>query len=152
MDIMNLTVGQIVGGSIGILAVISFFIEITPIKINPISAILKWIGKRTNKELLDDFKELKKKVDVVDRSVEQIREDAEKRNAITCRVRIIHFGDEILHGVKHSKESFDQVLSDIDDYERYCDGHPDFKNNKTVITTERIKANYAERLEKNDFL
>ena len=152
MDIMNLTVGQIVGGGIGILAVISFFIEITPIKLNPISAVLKWIGKRTNQELVDDFKELKKKVDVVERSVEQIRADAEKRNAITCRVRIVHFGDEILHGVKHSKESFDQVLSDIDDYERYCDSHPEFKNNKTVITTEGIKSSYAERLEKNDFL
>ena len=41
--LMNLTVGQIVGRIAGIIAALSIFIEITPIKVNPISALLKWV-------------------------------------------------------------------------------------------------------------
>lgn len=149
----DLTIGQIIGSGIGILAVLSLFIEITPpIKWNPISDIVVWIGKKANKELLDGFKEFEKKLDVMEASIEEIRSTTNEQNAITCRVRILHFGDEILHGVKHSKESFDQVLSDIDGYEQYCNEHPDFKNNRTVLTTDKIKETYTECINKSNFL
>ena len=50
---MNLTLGQIIGRIAGVIAVLSIFIEITPVKINPISALLRWVGKQINKELID---------------------------------------------------------------------------------------------------
>ena len=120
---MELTVGQIIGGGFGILMLLFTFIEISPIKISP----LAWVGRRMNKELVD-------KVDNLDKKVDDIESVVNKQNAITCRVRILRFGDEILHEDKHSKDSFDQVLEDIDTYEQYCLEHPEFKNNKTVIT------------------
>lgn len=55
-------------------------------------------------------------------------------------------------GMKHSQENFDQVLSDIDDYEHYCNNHPEFKNNKTVAAKEKILKVYSERMDNNDFL
>lgn len=76
----------------------------------------------------------------------------DERHAVTMRVRILRFRDEMIAGQEHSHESFGQVLSDIDEYERYCDSHPGFKNNKTVTTIEYIKHAYQLRLEKNDFL
>ena len=75
-----------------------------------------------------------------------------ERYAITCRTRILAFGDEIRRGSKHSKESFDQVLEDIDTYEKYCRDNPDFKNNKTRLTTKKILEVYAECLNQDDFL
>lgn len=138
---MNLTLSQIVGGIAGIIAVLSIFIEITPVKINPISHLLRWVGKQMNKELLD-------KVNALDTKVCAL----EKSDVIDCRVRILQFADEIRRGVKHSKESFDQVLSDIDTYERYCAGHPDFMNNKTVAAKAKILEVYSECIDGNDFL
>lgn len=76
----------------------------------------------------------------------------DERNAISCRVRILQFGDEVRRGMCHSKENFDQILSDIDEYERYCEAHPEFKNNKTVATKEKIIKVYSERMDNNDFL
>lgn len=77
----------------------------------------------------------------------------EERDAIDARIRILRFGDELLSGqILHSRESFTQALSDIDDYEDYSTSHPLFKNNKTVTTIEYIKRTYNERLEKNDFI
>lgn len=139
--LMNLTVGQIVGRIAGIITVLSIFIEITPVKINPISALLRWVGKQTNKELMEKVDALEVKVGGLERS-----------DAVDCRVRILTFADEIRRKERHSKETFDQVLSDIDTYERYCDLHPDFMNHKTVAAKAKILEVYSECLDKNDFL
>ena len=76
----------------------------------------------------------------------------DERSAVNARVRILRFSDEMGDGRRHSKDSYDQTLSDIDYYEKYCSDNPSFPNNKTVSTIEHIKNNYAERLEKHDFL
>lgn len=144
-QIMNLTLAQIFGSIVGIVAVISIFIEITPIKINPITHFLKWFGKKVNGEIIDRFDKLENKVS----NMESVNNE---RNAINCRVRILRFGDEVRRGMCHSKENFDQILSDIDEYERYCETHPEFKNNKTVATKEKILKVYSERIDNNDFL
>lgn len=138
---MNLTLGQIVGRIAGVIAALSIFIEITPVKISPISAMLRWVGKQINKELMDKVNTLETKVGAL-----------EKSDVIDCRVRILTFADEIRRGMRHSKETFDQVLSDIDTYERYCTEHPDFMNNKTVAAKAKIIDVYSECMDNNDFL
>ena len=150
--IMNASVGQLIGGLAGIIAILSVFIEIVPVKINPISALLNWIGKRTNLDLTTQFKQLKKEVEALSEKYDQIEQDNERRDAVECRVRILRFSDELRRGVDHSQESFEQTFEDIDFYEKYCIEHPLFRNNKTVIANERIKAAYKNCLEKNNFL
>lgn len=68
------------------------------------------------------------------------------------RNRILLFGDEARRGVKHSEEHFNQVLEDITDYELYCSKHPEFPNEKAVITCRRIKEIYEKCLIDKDFL
>ncbi len=142
---MGLTVGQMIGGIAGIVFVLSIFVEITPIKWNPVSSFLKWLGKKINGDVISKVNDLEEKID-------SLEEDLSESKAITCRIRILRFGDEVRAGIKHSQESFDQVLSDITNYQNYCDDHKDFKNEKTVMTTKIIRDNYEERLKKNDFL
>ena len=77
--------------------------------------------------------------------------DAE-REAKNTRNRILRFGDEILHGMEHSKEHFDQILLDITEYDKYCAEHPLFKNDMTRLTTQQIMRSYTIRWEKHDFL
>ena len=50
------------------------------------------------------------------------------------------------------KDHFDQTLRDIDAYERYCEDHPEFENNVTELTSDRIKTIYRRCLDSNDFL
>ena len=71
---------------------------------------------------------------------------------MNCRTQFTRFGDELRHGMKHSKDHFDQTLMNITKYEQYCQVHKDFANNVTEATAKLIKRNYEERLEKNDFL
>lgn len=115
-------------------------IQISPIKVNPWSWIAKAIGRAINAEVMQKMNKLEK-------DLEKQKDYSEEQAAKGCRIRILRFGDEILHGVHHSKEHFDQILLDVTEYENYCREHPDFKNNVTVMTTSRIKATYQYCLE-----
>lgn len=76
----------------------------------------------------------------------------EEREAVAARIRILKFADELRSGQLHSKDSYDQCLSDITLYEQYCEHHHEFKNNQTVATVKYISNNYDDRLKKCDFL
>ena len=128
---MNLE--EILLGGGGVLLTAMTLIQVAPIKVNPWSAVAKAIGRAINGEVIAKVDQL-------------------ERDAISCRSRILHFGDETIHGVRHTKEHFDQILRDITTYERYCDNHPNFENNTTVLTSKRIKDIYEDCLEKADFL
>lgn len=107
------------------------------------------------KEIMDAIDDLKTEftadINNVKADVKCIKYTNEREHAINKRVRILKFEDELQEDKHHSKDSFDQVLSDIDDYEKYCAEHPNFKNNQTASTVAHIKAIYNERLVKHDF-
>ena len=87
--------------------------------------------------------------------VRSLRAEFEESKAVEARRRILQISDELLHedtDRRHSKEYFDQILDDITLYEKYCEAHKDFKNNKAVASITHIKKIYNERLEKKDFL
>lgn len=67
------------------------------------------------------------------------------------RQYIIRFNNEILDNKKHTEESYNCVLEDIDIYEKYCDNHPDFPNNKAVMAIKNIKDNYQTCLRNKEF-
>lgn len=96
------------------------------------------------KKIIEMIKKLDGKIDKLD-------DELGERSAISCRVRIIKFMDEILEGWSHSHDSYVQVMQDITNYLRYCAEHPEFKNHQTEATIAHIQADYQERLEKNDF-
>ncbi len=145
MGIADMTVGEIVKWVIGALVALSAIIQISPIKLNPWSWIAKKIGKAINKEVID-------KVDKLERDVNAMREESDERNAKSARSKILEFGDELLHDIKHSKESFDDILTIITEYEQYCEDHPKFKNKMTERTVKHIVATYDRCREEHSFL
>ena len=129
----------------GVLLILLTLIQIAPVKINPWSWLAKNIGKAINGEVVE-------KVDNLSTDIRNLRDECEEREATACRTRILRFGDEILHDVRHSKEHFDQILIDITAYENYCASHPDFRNNVAVATIKRINQVYAQCIRNNNFL
>ena len=120
-------------------------IQLAPIRINPWSWLGKKLGRALNGEVLSELGQLKQRMD-------KMEVQGERDKMAAARIRILRFGDECTRGVPHSEELFNQVLDDINAYECYCDGHPEYKNAKAVLTIERIKEIYADRLENGDFL
>ena len=140
-----MTLKEMFLGGGGVLFLALTLVEITPIKINPWSWIARLIGRAINGEVLT-------KVDNLGKELADHKEKSEERHATLCRNHILRFGDEVLHGIPHSKEAYDNILIDIDSYEEYCEKHPGYKNNIAVETIKHIKTMYHKHLLEDSFL
>lgn len=138
-------------GGISLLALLTI-IQLAPIKVNPWSAIAKTIGRAVNADVLQELAEMKKTQKETREKLEGHIKMDDERMADTYRTKILRFNNELLREIDHTREEFIEVLSDIDEYERYCKEHPDYKNNRAVHAVANIKRVYDERLEKRDFL
>lgn len=108
------------------------------------------ITRHDNKD--GKHKTLMNAIETVRNDVETLRGEINEDRATNARIRILSFSDEVQRNVKHSKESFDQINSDIDTYRRYCDKHPDYRNNRAVMAIAHIERVYAECMKEHDFL
>ena len=136
----------------GLLLLLMTVIQIAPIKINPWSAIAKWLGKAINTDVLHELDDVKKgQKDTKEALEEHIRMDDE-RNADSHRQRILQFNNELLRDIPHTEEDFIEILAEIDFYEDYCQTHPEYKNNRAIHAIGHIGRVYDERLQKHDFL
>lgn len=133
-----MTLGDLFGAGCGGIVLLVTLVQIAPIRCDPWGWLFRWAGLQFNGEVLA--------------RVANLGAELERQQAKNCRANIIRFGDELLHNTLHSKEAFDQVLLDIDEYERYCAAHPDFPNGVAVMTSARIKEIYAECLKEHSFL
>lgn len=103
-----------------------------------ILAFIQFLISRHDKKN-DKFKEIIDAVNDIKKEVQEIKLDASKSEAVRSRTSILRFQDELYNDIKHSKEYFDQVLDDIDTYEKYCDQHPDFQNGRTKAAAKFIQ-------------
>lgn len=150
---------EVIAAGGGVLLALSLLVEFSSIKINPWSWLrklgrkaLKAFGRAINGEVIEKVNNLETKIDLVDKKTNELADREEEKEAVQRRSQILRFGDEILRGVKHSKEHFDQILLDITAYERYCETHPHFPNHVTTLTTKNIESTYTHLLETNGFL
>lgn len=133
------------------LAFITFVEKVAPKGKKPWTALFTFIGKLITKDFAETQQRMIERMDALSDKVEDVARSVDETRAIAARVRILRFGDDLLEGKTHSKDTFDQTLLDIDNYERYCKAHSDFKNHVTESTSAFIQEQYRERLRKHDF-
>ena len=116
---------------------------------------IKESNESTKKELENVKKELenvKNEVSNVQSSLTaHIREDEDEK-ARNQRYRILRFYDELCENRRHSESHFEDILDDIDEYEKYCEAHNDFKNNRGKVAMEYIKPTYNKVKSSGGFL
>ena len=146
------------GIMIVILGCILSLIEISPIKINPWTALCRLLAKAVGiTDLSEDVKTMHHNMDELDAKLDSLKREEESardlREALNSRRRILRFNDELLQGMRHSKEMFDDVLvEDIKKYDDYCRNNPDFINQKCVFAKDNIENAYQKCMVQHDFL
>lgn len=116
-----------VGGWLSIFIIGSLFIEISPIKINPIG----WLGEHLNAPMYKRVNKIEAKLD--------------EHIAQSYKNKISSFQDLLLTQgcTAFTKEQYDEVLDAIRDYEKHCeDNH--VQNDKYVLAIAYIKNCYSE--------
>jgi len=131
LDIQALLVAVLSGGSV--VGLVEFFIQRHDAK------------KGRGAEILEALTKIDSKVDELEYKVD-------RNEAIICRARILRFNKELVFKEKHTHEEFSQVLEDCDKYEKFCSDHPNFRNNRAVLSIENIKRCYEKCESDGDFL
>lgn len=114
----------------------------------------KKADKQENKDEANKstIKEIQKALDSIHQELLVHISSYHMENANQSRTRILRFGDEARRGLPHTQEHWEDVLRDIDSYEKYCGAHEEYINSKAVSTIAFLRSRYAEHLEENDFL
>lgn len=145
---------------IGIILVILGCIKIPTYEIRLLPYLLKRLavnfGNAINGELVDRIEDLEKgfnecSIGMRNDLQEHIRK-TEIERIDRARSRILRFSDEVSMERGHSEEHYDEILQDIDKYEKYCHEHPEYKNNKAVVAIGIIKDSYQDCKMNHSFL
>lgn len=142
-----------------LLLIVLSVVQLTPVKLNPWSWILKSLGKIINSDLCEKIETVSKQ-QIENRQLldKHVSDDAKWKKAFEAqkmdelRQTILHFNNELLRKQKHTKEEFVEILAVIDRYKAYCKTHEDYPNSRAVHAIANIERVYDERLAKNDFL
>ena len=114
-----------------VVLVISIFIDLSPIKFNPIKMILSWFGRYLNKSIqteITGFKDevnekltnLQKEQNAQRNTLDKIVKDREAREISRLKWEVIEFETSIRdeNGMKHSREQYRHILDEADKYVR----------------------------------
>lgn len=135
-------------GLIGLFIILFGMIKIPKIEINLWSFLAQKLGTAMNHEVLDQMKKLTS-------DFESHVKQEEEEKARAARYRILRCESELRRSNNvgiYSKEGFDELLRDIDRYNKFCNEHPDFENAKAVLAIDYILDEYAEYMRDNRFL
>lgn len=123
--------------------IISIFIEITPIKVNPMSFIIKWIGDCFNRDTRDKLSSISLQLDDVSNRIDKI-EINDMRSTIlnfqnSCTIR------------KHTREEFEHIIDLHSQYEQIIK-EKGIENGRVDLAFDYISKLYEKSLEQNSFL
>lgn len=120
-----------------IIAGTSIFFEISKIKLNPISFILQWVGKRMFEPFNDKMKELERTID--------------ENKIDTIKWEILEFANSCRNNRRHTKDEFEHIISQNDKYHKLLEK---YKMENGVFDAEYayILRLYKRCQDQNDFL
>ncbi len=148
---MTMTLAEILTYSGGGVLLLLTLVQVAPIKLNPWGAFASRLGKALNADVLKEIQELKQQQEQTNTRLEKRVQVEDERNADALRENILRFNVELMRNLPHTREDFIEVLTKIDEYERYCKEHPEYPNSRAVHAVANINRVYDERLAKNDF-
>lgn len=134
-----------IGNVVAVLAALGVGIEFTPfIKLNPISWALKKLGKAFNHETLEVVKDLRTKMEALDKNFTQKQID-------DLRWNILDFANSCRNHRKHTKEEFNHVIDAHKQYEKILAAHG-MQNGQVDEDFKYIQEIYNECMHEDSFL
>nr|DAH43312.1 MAG TPA: hypothetical protein [Caudoviricetes sp.] len=140
----------LMGGGGGLFALLTI-LQISPIKINPWSALARSIGRALNKDVLERLATLEGEQKEIKSELVAQKALSDRREANGWRADILRFNMELVEHTRHTREDYIEILDVIDKYETYCETHKEYENNRAVHAIANIERRYDDRLKNNDF-
>lgn len=133
----TMSLGEIAGNAVLILAIFSVFFEVVPVKISPLSSLLRWAGDRLNGDL-------KKHMD-------EISDTIDKNEIDRIRWEILDFSNSCRNKRRHTKDEFEHIIELNVKYHEILKRRG-MTNGIIDLEYDYIVRLYKRCLEKNSFL
>lgn len=142
-----------------VLFLTSIGIDIIPkIKWSPWSSLIKWFGTRFNSKIDSSVDDLRKEIRSVDAKIDMVQtkldehiSESEAKTLQDTRLNILDFSNACMNNRKHTKEQFDFMLTQCDDYETYIRTNA-VKNGVIEAAIKEIRRLYDKCLQEHTFL
>lgn len=144
--------GSVMAGSSGLIVAVMSIIQVSKIEINPQSWIATQLGNALNAGVMKEIKDIKTEQEETRKKLDAHIEEGEERKADNYRSRVLRFNNELVRGLGHTEEDYDEILDVIWKYNEYCKTHPKYKNNKMPHAIKNVERMYDEMLQTNGFL
>lgn len=119
-------------------------IEISPIKFNPITMVLKWMGDKMNSGI-------KAELDALKKAQEEQRKDFRDYKVSQYRYEIFQFENEIRdNNDHHTEEQYNHILEQCKSYEEYCKEY-NIPNGKAEMAIKHIRDVCYDHLRDDSF-
>lgn len=134
-----------------IAVVLSLIVQISPIKINPWTALFKWIGKLLTQEIKGDIDQIGKDLDELKQQQEALSAKVDKNEMNRMRYEVLDFANSCKNKRRHTKEEFDHIFELNDQYEKLLE-KTGGTNGQFHEAFDFIKGLFRRCMENNDFL
>lgn len=134
-----------------LILLLSIGVEITPIKWKPWSTFLSWIGSRLNSHLNAKLVEIEGKVDKLGDDLDKHISESAAKEIKDTRRDILEFCNSCMNGRRHTKEQFEFVIKQCDDYESYIRTHK-IKNGVVDAAMTEIRRLNLKCIQENSYL
>lgn len=131
--------------------IVSIFIQVTPIKINPWSKLFKWIGGLITAESDKKINQLIETTDEMQKNIKTLQQNMDENEKDRIRWEILDFANSCRNNQQHTKDEFQHIITLNDKYEKLLALTGD-TNGVFEAEYRYIQKIYTERQEKNDFL
>lgn len=129
----------------------SCLIEIVPIKINPISALLKWVGEKTNEASNKKIVEIATRLTNVEEAQKTLNKSVDQNEIDRIRYEVLEFANSCRNGRKHTRDEFLHIIALTDKYEKLLEKY-DLANGVFEAEYKYILSLYQACQLNNDFL
>ena len=123
---------------------LSVVVEISPIKINPWSSVLRWIGRVINADVVQRLQRLEERAD-------EQRESIDENEMDRIRWEVLDFANACRNHVRHTKDEFQHIIALNGKYHRLLEKYK-MENGVFDAEYDYILELYKELQHNNEFL
>ena len=146
-----MSIGEIIAAIGAGLAVLSTFIEVSKIKINPWSSLFKWIGSKMMEDVKTEIKEIKDEQKELAKKQEELKRQRAIDAADAIKAEIFKFYNECQKEQRHSEAEFNHIIKQNKKYENLIEETGE-ENGVYTAEYKYILAIYEKCQVEKDFL
>lgn len=130
---------------------LSLVVQISPIKCNPWTALLSWIGRVITRDVMREVEGIKADLADVRRQQKQQQLEQDENEMDRIRSEVLDFANSCRNKRRHTKEEFDHIFDLNDKYKALLEKNGQ-QNGRFEEAFAYICTLYRKCMDENDFL